>query len=153
MRKRLTARSVESAKALNGQRTDVFDTTVPGLALRVSPSGSKSWAVLFRSRGRLRRLTIGDAKTIGLAEAREEAREAIRAAAKGGDPATEKKRRRGAKTIDDLIPDFIERYAKKRNRTSFMRIAMRLICERMPTPIPPHKASPHARRYRNLGLC
>src|SRR5262249_16960842 len=61
--------------------------------------------VLFRSRGRLRRLTIGDAKTIGLADAREEAREAIRAAAKGGDPATEKKRRRSAQTIDDLIPD------------------------------------------------
>jgi integrase len=117
MRKRLTARSVESAKALNGQRTDLFDTTVPGLALRVSPSGSKSWAVLYRSRGRLRRLTIGEAKTIGLADAREEAREAIRAAAKGGDPATEKKRRRGAQTIDDLIPDFIERYAKKRNRS------------------------------------
>jgi integrase len=117
MRKRLTARSVESAKAINGQRTDVFDTAVPGLALRVSPSGSKSWAVLYRNRGRLRRLTIGDAKTIGLADAREEAREAIRAAAKGTDPATEKKRRRGAQTIDDLIPDFIERYAKKRNRS------------------------------------
>ena len=117
MPKRLTARSVESAKAINGKRTDVFDATVPGLALRVSPSGSKSWAVLYRSRGRLRRLTIGDAKIIGLPDAREEAREAIRAAAKGGDPATEKKRRRGAQTIDDLIPDFIERYAKKRNRS------------------------------------
>ena len=58
MRKRLTARSVKSAKAINGRRTDVFDAVVPGLALRVSPSGSKSWAVLYRSRGRLRRLTI-----------------------------------------------------------------------------------------------
>jgi hypothetical protein len=92
MRKRLTARSVKSAKAINGRRTDVFDAVVAGLALRVSPSGSKSWAVLYRSRGRLRRLTIGDAKKIDLADAREEAREAIRAAAKGGDPATEKKR-------------------------------------------------------------
>ncbi|HYT69222.1 MAG TPA: tyrosine-type recombinase/integrase [Vicinamibacterales bacterium] len=116
MQKKLTARTVKSLKAV-GQRTDYFDTAVPGLALRVSPTGAKSWALLYRTRNRLRRLTIGDAKTIGLADAREQARDAVRAAAKGGDPATEKKQRRGAKTIDDLIPDFIERHAKKRTRS------------------------------------
>ena len=117
MRKHLTSRVVKSLKAVGGRRTAYFDAAVPGLALRVSPTGAKSWAVFYRNRNRLRCLTLGDAGAIGLADAREQAREAIRAAAKGGDPATEKKRRRGAKTIDDLIPDFIERYAKKRTRS------------------------------------
>jgi integrase len=117
MREKLTARTVKSVKALNGQRTDVFDTLVPGLALRVSPTGAKSWVVMYRSRGRFRRFTLGSANVLGLAEAREQAREAVRDAQKGRDPATEKKRRRGAMTIDLLIPDFVERYCKRRNRS------------------------------------
>lgn len=116
MRKKLTARTVTTLKA-TGCRTDVFDTLTPGLALRISPTGAKSWGVLYRSHGRFRRLTLGSAKVLGLAEARELAREAIREAQKGGDPALERMRRRNAKTIDDLIPEFIERYAKKRTRS------------------------------------
>jgi integrase len=117
MRKKLTARNIKTLRAIAGQRTVYFDPKVPGLCLRVTPNGAKSWSLQYRVRRLNRRMTIGDALVVGLAEARDKARDAIRVVQKGGDPALEKTRRKAAKTINDLIPDFIERHCKKRNRS------------------------------------
>ena len=65
----LTSRFVGSVKP-GAARQEWFDENVSGLALRVQPTGAKSWAVLYRHRGRLRRLTLGDADAIPLATAR-----------------------------------------------------------------------------------
>ena len=67
------------AKAAPGQRREVPDTT-PGLVLRVTDQGSKSFAVYYRwpdsmgARLKQRRLTFGDWPTIGLETARGKAR-------------------------------------------------------------------------------
>lgn len=98
-------------------RVEYFDADLPGLALRVTPTGVKTWTVLYRHRGRLRRYTLGPLKAIGLAEARERAREAIRDASKGGDPATTKQAQRKAETIADLAREYIDRYAKRHKRS------------------------------------
>ena len=79
---KLNARTVESLKPTIGKRMDYHDTEVRGLTLRVTERGVKSWTVLYRHRGRLRRLTLGDA-TITLADARERARDAIRMRVEG----------------------------------------------------------------------
>ena len=89
----------------------------PGLALRVSETGSKSWTVLYRHRGRLRRLTLGSAAVLTLADARERARKALIAARDGADPALDKRQGRKAETIGDLAQEYIERYAKRRKRS------------------------------------
>ena len=39
----LTDRFCASAKPLKGQRTDYFDRTAQGLALRVTENGHRSW--------------------------------------------------------------------------------------------------------------
>src|SRR5262245_57818114 len=112
----LTVRFVESVQPTR-KRAEYFDTTVPGLALRVTERGAKSWTVLYRHRGRLRRLTLGSAAVIGLAEARTQARDHLHDATKGADPATAKRQARRAETFGDLAEDFIERYAKKHKRS------------------------------------
>ena len=54
----LTVRSIEALKP-TAKRYEVFDALTPGLAIRVTPSGHKSWVLLYRYHGRLRRLTLG----------------------------------------------------------------------------------------------
>ena len=88
-----------------------------GLSLRVSARGKKTWTVLYRHRGRLRRLTLGGADVISLAKARERARDELHKASKGEDPATEKQEDKKAETIDDLAREYIERHAKRTKHT------------------------------------
>ena len=57
-----------------------------GLFLQVSAVGSKSWVFRFKDAGRLREMGLGATHTIGLAEARETARECRRLRLNGIDP-------------------------------------------------------------------
>ena len=57
-----------------------------GLYLLVGPSGAKSWVFRFREAGRLREMGLGPLHTIGLADAREKAREGRRLRLEGQDP-------------------------------------------------------------------
>src|SRR4249919_621363 len=98
----LNARSLGKLTPVAGRQIDYFDSKVTGLALRVSPTGARSWSVLYRHRGRPRRLTLGSAKVLSLATARERAREALREASRGADPAAVKQHGRQASTIRDL---------------------------------------------------
>lgn len=112
----LTARQVDSLRPTT-KRVEYIDQKLPGLALRVMPTGAKSWTVRYRHRGRLRRLTLGSASVIALAEARERVRELLHKASKGADPATEKQAGRTAQTIGDLSELYITKWAKPRKRS------------------------------------
>jgi integrase len=57
-----------------------------GLFLQVSNSGAKSWVFRFKEGGRLREMGLGATCTVGLAEARENARECRRMRLGGIDP-------------------------------------------------------------------
>jgi len=57
-----------------------------GLFLQVSDSGSKSWVFRFKEAGKLREMGLGSTDTIGLAEAREKARDCRRLRLDGIDP-------------------------------------------------------------------
>ena len=70
-------------KAPKGKRVERFDAGVPGLALRITDKGAKSWSVYYRSRGGHQRLTIGRWPEVGVAAARDQAR-AIKDQAKAG---------------------------------------------------------------------
>ncbi|MEO7135445.1 MAG: Arm DNA-binding domain-containing protein [Vicinamibacterales bacterium] len=106
-----------ASRRIPPRASSTSDLDQPGLALRVTPTGAKSWAVLYRHRGRLRRLTLGALKAIGLAEARTRARTAIAAAADGADPAAAKQGARRVETIADLAADYIEKHAKRKKRS------------------------------------
>ncbi len=94
-RLKLSAVAVERIMAPTQKpREEHFDTILPGFALRVTDKGSKSWVLFCRTKGRLRRYTIGGYPAFGLAEARRVAREAPQEVAMGNDPAAEKAQRR-----------------------------------------------------------
>ena len=113
----LTARGVAALKP-GANRLEVFDTKCPGFYVRVSPSGAKTYGVMYRHNGRKRRLTIGSTSTWGLADARQRAREAIRFSGTGErDMATEKTDARQADTFAELAAEYLERWAKPRKRS------------------------------------
>ena len=87
---KLTIKSVEAAGA-GKDRRKIPDAYLPGLYFIVQPSGAKSWAVRYRHDGRPRKHTLGPYPLLDLKAAREAASKALRAAAEGSDPATQKK--------------------------------------------------------------
>jgi len=95
----------------------VWDTHQRGLAIRIHPTGRKSWYVVYSRRGRPRWLHLGDAGVVGLADARQMAAEAMLAVAKGKDPAAEKRAQRGSGSFEELAQRYVETYAKKNNKS------------------------------------
>ena len=116
-KRRLTELSVRKLQADAARSYVIWDTLQRGLAIRVQPTGSKAWKVIYSRHGRSRWLHLGDAGAIGLSDARLLAGEAMLAVAKGKDPAAEKRAERGAGTFADLAQRYVERHAKKRNRS------------------------------------
>jgi integrase len=114
---KFNAKTAASIKPIPGKRMEYFDAARPGLCLRVTGTGAKSWCVLYRHRGKLRRLTLGDTDVLSLADARERARDALHEASKGADPAAEKKQARQAETIADLATQYIDQHAKRKKRS------------------------------------
>jgi integrase len=86
MRRALTAAAVAKIKPPSTGHADYFDKGWPGLCLRVSYGGAKSWDYYFRLHGKLKRITLGRYPSMSLVEARAKWREAKEAAAKGEDP-------------------------------------------------------------------
>jgi integrase len=116
--RKLTDLIVEHAKAPAAGRLELWDALLPGFGLRVTGRGSKSWVLLYRLGGRdalKRRLTIGTYPALSLAKAREHARNVFDDVARGEDPAATK--RTQSQTVSMIADEFIERYAKPRNRS------------------------------------
>lgn len=116
-RKNLTARFVEAVKVET--RTDYWDDMVRGLVLRVSPSGVKSWTVVYsrESDGSKQRVTIGKFPAITLEKARAKALAALSAVAEGKDPAGDKRTRREAMTVRELGALYVDKHAKRNKKT------------------------------------
>ena len=78
MRKTLTARLCETLSCPPARsRIEYRDTVMPGLGLRVTSTGRKTFSVRTRSKGRQVRYPIGVYPLISLAEARDQARNII----------------------------------------------------------------------------
>jgi integrase len=114
----LTDRSIAGAKCRDGERTDYPDHIVTGLALRVTPTGAKSWSLRYRrkSDGKRQRMTIGSYPAYSLAEARKEAKQLVAAVARGEDPAKAAKRPNDGKprTFGQLAKRYLEDYAAQK---------------------------------------
>jgi Arm DNA-binding domain/Phage integrase, N-terminal SAM-like domain len=85
-KKSLTAASVQRMKPPAKGQVEHFDLGFPGLALRVSYAGAKSWCFHYRIGGRLRRTKLGSYPALSLVEARDAWRLARQSVAKGIDP-------------------------------------------------------------------
>ena len=82
----LTAAAVERIRAPSSGQIDHFDQGYPGLALRVSYGGSKTWVYFYRLFGKQKRLTLGRWPSMSLSAAREAWRNARTTIDKGESP-------------------------------------------------------------------
>ncbi len=100
-------------RASKGKRAERFDALAPGLCLRVTDNGTKSWSVYYRFAEKHQRMTIGGWPEVTVAEARERAREIKRQARTGIDP----------KTVRQAAADAERAEAEVADRKTFGRIA------------------------------
>jgi integrase len=98
---------VERIKPPATGQIDRFDAGYPGLALRVSYGGSRSWVYFYRWRGKQRRLTLGSWPSLGLGEARDVWRDARRKLSRGEEPTTAPAA--VADRFEDVLADWLKR--------------------------------------------
>jgi integrase len=98
--------------------TSLMDVELTGFGLRVSDKGTRQFFFDYRRDGRSKRITIGRYPVWTVARARRRAEELRRMVDSGGDPAGEKRERRDAPTVHDLI----ERYKRDHLRNDEQRI-------------------------------
>jgi Arm DNA-binding domain len=90
-------------------QVDVFDGGYPGLALRVSYGGRKSFVYFYRFAGKQRRLGLGTYPAVKLAEARDAWRAARDALHLGQDPETTLERpTQAAEVVEAPAADLFE---------------------------------------------
>ncbi|MEQ8301073.1 MAG: integrase arm-type DNA-binding domain-containing protein [Hyphomonas sp.] len=104
-------------RALTDRQVQALQATtsvggIPGLECVVSPTGTKSWRLLYRLTGdtsaRRRSLGLGRYPTVGLAEARQRSAEALRLASEGTDPKHEREEK--ARKRDLTVSQAVEEY-------------------------------------------
>lgn len=88
-----------------------------GLHIRVSPTGSKTWVLIFRSGGKLRRLTLGTYPSMSLAEARKKTADIRVRIKEGEDPDPEATANRNSPTVEEFSKEYLERWAKPHKKS------------------------------------
>lgn len=130
----LTDRFIKAQKAASpGSRNDFWDALVPGLGLRVTDQGNKSFVLLARYPLRPlnpTRRSLGTYGRITLEEARLKAREWLSLIGRGIDPTIEERRQRAAvrlqqaNTFDVVAAAFLDRCAAKLAKAGEARAIM-----------------------------
>ncbi len=123
----LTAKTIQALKP-NGWQYEVVDGQVPGLRLRVSQGGTKTFTLLYRHRGKKRRMKIGRFPDVGLAEARLRANEVLLDARSGVDPRAKKDQDfTTLKSVADLVEAYISLHVQRSNKPSTIRGTSRIL--------------------------
>jgi integrase len=105
----LTDAGIQRLKPPASGQVDCFDQGYPGLALRMSYGGGKTFVFFYRLGGRLRRLTLGTYPAITLAEARESWRKARHDVQAGRDPARTRSAGNGATDFQGVFEEWLRR--------------------------------------------
>jgi hypothetical protein len=129
----LTDRFCVTAKPLAGVRTDFFDETIAGLALRVTESGRRTWTYHFTSPrdGKRARLTVGTYPATSLAGARGKAMDARGHVERGQDPRITLDGRGAAEmTVTGLVEAYLadpDKAARRSNAESARRLRKNVV--------------------------
>lgn len=148
---KMTSRTVPTLPRPHSAQVDYFDSSLPGFGLRVSPSGRRSYTLLYRHLGRLRRLTLGQHPALALADARDLAKKALVELAQGKDPGARKIEARRSSDFRALAERFLEANRQRlrpKTLTEWERILNREIAPQL-GHLPPQEIS----RARVRDLC
>jgi integrase len=119
----LTHRSIEALRPAEAPYR-ISDQRCIGLAVRVAPSGVKTWDLAYRIRGsgKVRRVSLGRVTDVSLEKSRERANELTSAARAGRDLIAEEEESRAAAasrlTVEKLIELYVRRRVAGRLRTA-----------------------------------
>src|SRR5262245_26174992 len=103
MRVKLTDTAIRSYQPRAAQYA-VGDTACPGLCVRITPKGIKSFAFAYRKpKGKVEWLTIGRYPDVPLTRAREVANDARKTVASGGTPVRRAEAENKAKTYAEVV--------------------------------------------------
>jgi integrase len=110
MARNLTDRYIANLKA-KPKRQHIFDTQVPGLCVRVSPKGAKTFTVVSRVNGKQQWRQVGPYGIVTLGEARELAREEIKRRARG-EPLPQPKPAVAPDAFEAIYKTFLKRHVE-----------------------------------------
>jgi integrase len=133
-RTRLTELAVKKMRPPESGRAEHFDELLPSFGLRVTGNGAKSWFVMTRVHGKLKRITLGRHPALGLADARDRARKVIADAQKGETPLAGRALRRviaarDGDKVSDVLAEYVARYQRGKGRRSWRQVEQTLTRE------------------------
>ena len=110
-----THRSIEALRPAQAPYR-IPDQRCIGLAVRVAPSGAKTWDLAYRIRGsgKVRRVSLGRVTDLSLEKARERANDLTSAARAGRDLIAEEEGSRAAAASRPTVEKLIELYVRRR---------------------------------------
>jgi hypothetical protein len=109
-------------------RTEIWDGRIPGFGVRVSGTGTKTFILMYRHRGRTRRLSLGRYPYLSLMQAREKATLALREVSNGNDPALIAEADDSPSfQFDAVVDSFIKRHCHIHNKASTAKETTRLL--------------------------
>lgn len=111
----LTHARVTASKAALGTRLEIWDASTPGLCLRVTDRGVKSWVLRYRSKdGGQPRFKFGDARRMDLRAARAEAWRLKEEIANGNEPGAARREAKQAEALQPIrtVDDLFDAYEK-----------------------------------------
>src|SRR6516162_5855960 len=101
---------------IEAKKYDCWDTKLPGLCVRVQPTGDKTFYFVYSRSGRPRWYRIGPA-VMGASEAKKEVKGLIGDVARGGDPQAERAANRKGLTFEELHARYVSEHAKVQNKS------------------------------------
>jgi integrase len=127
---KLTQKAVTALDVPDGKAEAIFfDDDLPGLGLRLRRGGARTWVYQYKIGRQHRRITLGTATALPLAQARDTARDLHAQVRLGRDPAGEKAegRVRAAETMEAALRTYLT-HARARLRTrSYVEVERHLL--------------------------
>src|SRR6266478_1242610 len=121
---RISASKLQNLKPPAAGVAELWDETCRGLCLRVFPSSKATWTYRYRPRdgGSRRRVRLGEYPSIGLTEARKRADRERGDVANGADPQAERKLKRNAPTLADVIERYLTEAIEGKKKPGTVRL-------------------------------
>ena len=103
-----TKASLLALEPVPGRRRRVYDEKQKGLAVYVSPTGSKTFYCIRKVDGKVEEIRIGDAATVTIETARTTAAGIINQIAAGTNPAEQRRIKRAEMAFSDLFSEWVK---------------------------------------------
>lgn len=128
----LTKKAIEAARAEGDRPAFLWDSELKGYGLMVLPSGVKSFVLQYRNdSGRTRRMVLGRFGALTQEEARKLAKLRLLEVAHGSDPAQQRKEKRSAQSVSELLDKYLSDHVDVHNAESTQREVRRLVDARI----------------------